>query len=38
MDHKGQDSELEDAYREAASEFDEAWGNITADGLDDEAW
>lgn len=30
--------ELEAAYREAASESDEAWENTTADGLDNEAW
>ena len=30
--------ELESAYREANSEFDEAWENTISDGLSDEAW
>jgi hypothetical protein len=30
--------ELEDAYREANSEYDPIWENADSDGLTDEAW
>jgi len=29
---------LEDAYREAASEYDETWENAASDGMDNESW
>lgn len=33
-----QSRDLEAAYRDAAVKSDEAWENIIADGLEDEAW
>jgi hypothetical protein len=30
--------ELEDAYREANSEYDPIWEDANSDGLDDETW
>jgi len=30
--------ELENAYCEAASEYDETWDSVISDGLSDETW